>query len=296
MLFPFIKGTHIRLQSSDILTFSNISIKAKNDEYNKIRECIIANIADIPDFPIEDIYIEQWSIIYILTMNLLEEICGTTNFSIIQKAGRKNNNDFELISNNDTNLKTNMTYLLEFKSNHIPQIVSIYCNNKIVSNLDYPGYFYDNYLIHILRDKIPIISRDEYIRDIYKTKPSLTENEYFFQYLKDNIGNLSIINESITLFLEKNYMKFNLDIISNYLDNNLTNKIIVMWNCNKMEYSLLKKISSNDVKLLKIEPNIFNNNTVIIYSKTIKFKFLLRWKNHKGCLGPAWQVSYEYLT
>jgi hypothetical protein len=51
-----------------------------------------------------------------------------------------------------------------------------------------------------------------------------------------------------------------------------------------------------DVELLKIEPNIFNDNTVIIYSKTIKFKFLLRWKNHKGCLGPAWQVSYQYLT
>jgi hypothetical protein len=296
MSFPFIKGTHIRLQSSDILTFSNISIKAKNDEYNKIRECIIANIADIPDFPIEDTYIEQWSIIYILTMNLLEEICGTTNFSIIQKAGRKNNNDFELISNNDTNLKTNMTYLLEFKSNNIPQIVSIYCNNKIVSNLDYASYFYDNYLIHILRDKIPIISREEYLRDIYKTKPSLTENENFFQYLKDNIGSLPIINESITLFLEKNVMKFNLDIISNYLDHNLTNKIIILWDCNKMEYSILKKINSNDVKLLKIEPNIFNNNTVIIYSETIKFKFLLRWKNHKGCLGPAWQVSYQYLT
>ena len=289
MLFPFIKGLNRELVSSDILTFYNKSARSSNDEYNKIRECIISNVRDIPNFPIDDYYIEEWSYIFTLTINLLEEISGTTDFSIIQRAGRKNNNDFELKANQNT-------YLLEFKSNNIPQIVSIYCNNKIVNGLDYPGYFYDNYLPKILNNKIPLISRHDYLKDINKTKPNLTENEYFFDYLKENNQNSVLINESIKLFLEQNYMKFNLELLTEYLDNNLTNKIVILYNCDKTEYSIVKRMNRIDVELLKIEPNIFNNNTVIIYSKTIKFKFLLRWKNHKGCLGPAWQVSYQYLT
>jgi hypothetical protein len=289
MSFPIIKGLDRELVSSDILTFYNKSARSSNDEYNKIRECIISYVRDIPTFPITDNFIEEWAYIFTLTINLLEEISGTTNFSIIQKAGRKNNNDFELLGNNNK-------YLLEFKSNNIPQIVSIYCNNKIVNDLDYPGYFYDNYLPNILNNKIPMISRDDYLKDITKTKPNLTENEYFFEYLKEHVGDSVLIKESIKLFLKTNFMKFNLETLTEYLDKNLTNKIIILYNCDKTEYSIVKRMNRTDVELLKIDSNIFNDNTVIIYSKTIKFKFLLRWKNHKGCLGPAWQVSYEYLT
>jgi hypothetical protein len=96
MLFPIIKGLDRQLISSDILTFYNKSARSSNDDYNKVRECIISNVCDIPNFPIDDNYIDEWSYIFMLTINLLEEITGTTNFSIIQKAGRKNNNDFEL--------------------------------------------------------------------------------------------------------------------------------------------------------------------------------------------------------
>ena len=128
MLFPIIKGLERELVSNDILTFYNKSTRAENDEYNKIRECIIANVRDIPNFPIDDIYIEEWSYIYTLTINLLEEISESSDFSIRQKAGRKNNNDFELLCNNNK-------ILLEFKSNNIPQIASIYCNNYILFDL-----------------------------------------------------------------------------------------------------------------------------------------------------------------
>jgi len=289
MLFPIIKGLERRLVSSDILTFYNKSNRAENDQYNKIRECIFTNVCNIPYFLIDDNYIEEWSYIYTLTINLLEEISGSSDFSIIQKAGRKNNNDFELLSNEKK-------YLLEFKSNNIPQIASIYCNNNIVSELDYPGYFYDNYLSRLVNNNIPMISRNDYLKDVYKTKPSLTENEYFFAYLKENSKNVFLINESINLFLQENYMKFNLQKLTEYLITNLTNKIIILYHCDNTEYSIVKRLNRVDVELLKIDSNILNNNTVIIYSETIKFKFLLRWKNHKGCLGPAWQISYQYLT
>ena len=289
MSFPIIKGLNRSLISSDILTFYNKSTKATNDEYNKIRECIIANVLSFVDFPIEDRYIEQWSYIYILTMNLLEEIGGTSDFVITQTAGRKHNNDFELQCPN------NNKFLLELKSNSIPQIASIYCNNPIVIGLDYSGYFFDNYLSKIIGKSVPMINRDEYLRDLNKTKPSLTDNEYFFQYLKENAGKNPLVKESIKTFLEANYMKFNLEALTEYFDKNLTKKIFILYNCSKKEYSILDGLTRDDVHLLRIDPIILNGNTVIIYSNTTRFKFLLRWKNHNGCQGPAWQVSYDYL-
>lgn len=289
MSFPIIKGLDRELTSEDILTFYKKSTKTTNDEFNKIRECIISNVCSFPEFPIDDDYIEQWSYIYILTHNLLEDIAGTSDFEITQKAGRKFNNDFELLANG-------RQYLLEFKSNNIPQVASIYTNNKMVKDLDYAGYFYENYLGGIVGDCVDMIGRDDYLRDINKTKPEQTEHPDFFKFLKENAGKHVAINESIKTFLEANYMKFDLRVLSDYFLQNLTKKIFILYDCSKLEYTVLDTIQPDDVKLLRIDSTILNGNTVIMYSCSYKFKFLLRWKNHKGCLGPAWQISMEPLT
>ena len=38
---------------------------------------------------------------------------------------------------------------------------------------------------------------------------------------------------------------------------------------------------------------IKNNNTIVFDStkENYSVEWLLRWKNHKGCAGPAWQIS-----
>ncbi len=71
----------------------------------------------------------------------------------------------------------------------------------------------------------------------------------------------------------------------------LTKKTFVLYDSKHQEYTVLDQMYPKDVKLLKIEYTILNSNTIIVYSETYQFKFLLRWKNHKGCLGPAWQIS-----
>ena len=284
MEFPIIKGLNRSLKSEDILTFYNKSSKQQNDEFNKIRECIIANVRVIPNFSIDEEYIEKWSYVYLITFQLLEDLSNSDNFEIVQKAGRKYNNDFELTANGST-------YLIEFKTNSIPQIASIYCNNSLFCNLDYPRYFYDNYLKDIVGNNVQMIQVEAYMKDINKTKPELTDNPDFFRYLKELAGNHPAINLSIKSFLEANSMKLNLEEISHYLEENLTKKTFVLYNSNHQEYTVLDQMFPKDVKLLKIEPTILNSNTIIVYSETYEFKFLLRWKNHKGCLGPAWQIS-----
>ena len=284
MEFPIIKGLNRTLQSEDILTFYQKSKKQTNDEFNKIRECIIANVRIIPDLPIDDEYIENWSYIYLITFQLLEDISNSDDFEIAQKAGRKYNNDFELRANGNI-------YFIEFKTNSIPQVVSVYCNNSVFSSLDYPRYFYENFLKEIVGNNVQMIRLDAYLKDITKTKPELTDNPEFFRYLKENVGNHPAINQSIKEFLEENHMKFNLEEISDYLEHNLTKKTFILYDSNKQEYKRLEQIHPKDVKLLKIDSTIFNSNTINAYSETYIFKFLLRWKNHKGCLGPAWQIS-----
>ena len=238
----------------------------------------------IPDLPIDDEYIENWSYIYLITFQLLEDISNSDDFEIAQKAGRKYNNDFELRANGNI-------YFIEFKTNSIPQVVSVYCNNSVFSSLDYPRYFYENFLKEIVGNNVQMIRLDAYLKDITKTKPELTDNPEFFRYLKENVGNHPAINQSIKEFLEENHMKFNLEEISDYLEHNLTKKTFILYDSNKQEYKRLEQIHPKDVKLLKIDSTIFNSNTINAYSETYIFKFLLRWKNHKGCLGPAWQIS-----
>ena len=40
---------------------------------------------------------------------------------------------------------------------------------------------------------------------------------------------------------------------------------------------------------------IKNNNTIVFDStkENYSVEWLLRWKNHKGCSGPAWQISLK---
>jgi hypothetical protein len=72
-------------------TFFNKSSKQQNDEFNKIRECIIVNVRLIHNLPFDEKYIENWSYIFMITVQLLEDLSNSDNFSIVQKAGRKYN-------------------------------------------------------------------------------------------------------------------------------------------------------------------------------------------------------------
>ena len=41
---------------------------------------------------------------------------------------------------------------------------------------------------------------------------------------------------------------------------------------------------------------IKNENTLIIGTETTTYGLLLRWRNHKGILNPAWQISMKRNT
>lgn len=46
-------------------------------------------------------------------------------------------------------------------------------------------------------------------------------------------------------------------------------------------------------KYMSLDNLVINHthNTIILTTPEVIFKLLLRWKNYKGCSGPAWQIG-----
>ena len=55
----------------------------------------------------------------------------------------------------------------------------------------------------------------------------------------------------------------------------------------------LDKINMNELKVISTN-KIKNDNTIVMNTETsTKIFLLLRWRNHKGILNPAWQISLK---
>jgi hypothetical protein len=291
--FPYIQCLGRHIEQNDIDVFYNKSKKSENDLFNKIRESIIVNYQDIPRWPIHSENKEKWSDIYTNIGIVIDELLDNNEYKkieIIHKAGRGNNHDFLLIA--DLVNGKRIERIIEFKCNSIPQISSIYCSNQLFSAMSYIDYFYDNWLTKIVGKSHILPERSIYIKDITKTKPEQTKSVDFFRWLKENPNN-KLVNESIRQFLVSYKDKLDLASLSNYFLDTQKEKTFIVWNTTTREFTIKPGFTNDDLTLLRVDNTILNNNTLVVYSKNFRFKFLLRWKNHKGCLGPAWQISVD---
>ena len=68
----------------------------------------------------------------------------------------------------------------------------------------------------------------------------------------------------------------------------------MMWHNNKfnIERMMAQTKVNNTLKYIGIK----NNNTILVKSENYMYELLLRWRNHKGILNPAWQIKVKQLT
>jgi hypothetical protein len=101
-----------------------------------------------------------------------------------------------------------------------------------------------------------------------------------------------IVTKSIDDYLQ-NHLNFDFDSFEKKLNESQGDKIYMLWNDSKFSKSEITELKI--IKSLTVKPNGSKGvNTIIINSSSGKeFHFLLRWKNHRGVLYPAWQISIK---
>ena len=239
---------------SSINFFYEINKKENNDSSNKIRETILYRLLtnDIPD---------EWF--------------------IIDKRWN------ELRNGNDL-LKLELKYNAD-RIDKCPQFLNISAINFIKGE-DYASYYYDNYLKAIAKlANIEIPEKEIYMKYIYNSN---YDKHPFFRDLYNKDKDIEkekkkIVDESINTYLNE-IIELDIDEINKTFIENEKDKLYLLYKNGKF---YTDKIEEDELKVISID-KIKNNNTIILNTKSkTKIAMLLRWKNRKGVLYPAWQVS-----
>ncbi len=273
------------MNPNSILVFFKSSSRSKNDATNKLREVILENILYSPNLQNEE-YGEQWKKVHSSWQKALHELTDKPydQIQVIRKGGRKNH-DFHIDYYEDSKRVDHKVIEFKFSKSmkQVPQILSLYTRFHLFPT-NYAIYYYDNYLDKYLSyvgiEKPPL---EEYLEEVYKstyTHPffaTLRERETEHKTIKS-----AIVNESIEEYLKSNATQILLPVLYEKIQSS-QQKTYLLWN--EKEFM---------IHHFKFEPLVYDKvtkNTLFITSGAYTLKLLLRWKNHKGILGPAWQIK-----
>jgi hypothetical protein len=298
----------LNININDIMLFYECSTKSDNDKTNKIRENILLDINEdyIDSYINNENYGFYWLDIKNKWNSFLKSLMFSKNYDTIiikKKGGRTIKYDFEIEYIN--NKKIIDIIKLEFKFNassiqKLPQFLNLPESHNILSNNSYGKFFYNNYLNQIINMKLYTqefkdINIDEktYLKFLYQ---NYYDKHPLFQKLKnleeknDNFkkNKKKIVDESIKDFLNNFGKYIDLNKILSLFKNTQENKTFILYDCASQNFKLDTIFFKNDIKYCGIKKN---NTIVIKIGNKDYYDLLLRWKNHKGILYPAWQIK-----
>jgi hypothetical protein len=243
------------------------------------------------------------------------------------KAGRLFNYDADITFLDEETGATVTKQKAEFKYNaarinELPQFLSLqarYClfpptaataTAATTAIPTYDEFYYTNYLpkyvaidtgrnpndpndIKLALTELPIPPLDEYLNAVTKTD---TKDLPFFAQLKEREDILfkkeksALVDESIAQYLALYGSQIDVNAFTTKLVADQTNKHYILWKNGKFHHDMITQEEMSDIKFHSIK----NGNTIILQSAikpSITYHLLLRWRNHKGILNPAWQIS-----
>lgn len=279
-----IEEESLPFEISDVCLFDKPSKRNDNDKNNKQREIILEHLSKLSDKYLKDnTYGNKWTELKKKWIKLFG------NDFVIERVGGRKNYDF-LVTQDGEEKK------IEFKFNstcveNLPQFLSLAANN-IMDN-SYAEYFYENYLekmtdVMKIESKIP--DKEFYIKKVHSDNYDCNP---FFIEMKEKTNNESddLVNESIYTFLKKYGKTIDCKKLKNKIEESL-GKEYIMWDCKSREF--IRQTMSNDGELCI--RGLKNKNTIVISSSNLNFFLLLRWRNHKGVMFPAWQIGVERIV
>ena len=301
-----LRGNMEKIKEEDILLFFNKSTKNDNDSVNKTREYIILSICNSkipPHWFLDSPNSDKWNTINTELFNFIDSIKPNNGVftGALHMAGRKNNYDF-IFQFTCGNVKVEFKYGAQEISD-CPQFLSVSSNNFITpGSPDYADFFYDNYIPKIIEsyesifdEPLLIPSKGYYMKNIYKDK---VPNPFFIQ-LKNGEENpefKKIKNELTTKSIDDfltNHLKLDFNLLETKIKESQDNKIYMLWD--KESFNKSELFSSEIIPKIEIKNNGTKGaNTIIVKAfNDSEYHLLLRWKNHRGILYPAWQISVK---
>ena len=274
------------MNPSTILVFFNPSVRATNDATNKLRELILESIMTSPHLEDKD-YGERWRQV---RDSWSTAIRGTTTvpydrFVVTLKGGRRHNHDFVIDFYQDSKRVDSKQIEFKFGKNMktLPQFLSMYSHFNMFPNtyaVFYYEHYLDKYLNYIGIEKPPI---EEYLEHVYKTEYT----HPFFATLKEREvehkkAKAEIVNESIQNYLHSNATQIILPVLYEKIQSS-QQKTFLLWD--------ESQFTSHKLSFEPLQYKGYTKNTILLTSGVYTLKLLLRWKNHKGILGPAWQIK-----
>ena len=252
---------------------------------NKMREAILINIISLfQKYKNDSKYGHLWTELH----KAFASVYDLNDCKIEKYVGRQRYNF--IISEKNKRLK------VEFKFNcdsvfKFPDVLNLKSTEEIMT-ASYVEYYYDNYLTKICKIadiKTEIPTRKEYLQLVHKDKTS----HPFFTELKEKLWKIDECDEMIGMSIE-NFLKENLHNVEleNLGDELLAcfEKEYLMWDLKHKTF--VRQIIKDDYKTLKVI-DVKNQNTIVVNSNKYSYHILLRWKNKKGVLYPAWQISIK---
>ena len=295
------KSTDIDVNS--IINFMTTCKRADNDYANKIREKILKTLDDPPKEYFDDIENgKYWSLVnneYKNSLKKIAKLLNIDNYTSTQirlKGGRSHNYDFDLMYYKDDVILG--TQKIEFKNgcskiSKLPQFLSLQTKCNLFET-SYQEFWYINFLSDYIRCDSGITeakpSLEDYLKNVGSTTYSITP---FFAQLRKRYNiykkeKNKVVNESITAYLTKYGKDVNLEYFKEKLKLTQDDKIFLMWsNSHYFNIDMFLESEKNDITYSSIK----NGNVIQLKSGKTTYYLLLRWKNYKGVLNPAWQIS-----
>jgi hypothetical protein len=267
--------------------FYKKSTRAENDSANKQREDILCTILDTTYSDTE----EDRQGLHVQTefKQALHKIAELSNIlvssiTVSKKAGRTNNYDFDVVYNGIHTRKVEFKYGCS-SIKKLPQFLSLSVKQFLPEFIPFWWSHLDKYTSCDEGITHPKPSLEEYTKMVSGVNYSASP---FFQQLKDREDvhkkeKCKVVDDSISEFLS-HLPPFSLeDITQRCLAQQ--DKYFLLWDKRMFVETFKPEYCSN------IRFHSVTKNCIKLVSDGATFSLLLRWRNHKGILNPAWQIS-----
>ena len=316
LLFPRIvkiyrKRTCVPLQGSsitvqDINMFFDQCMRQNNDSANKRREQVLVMLYDPPyAFINNSDYGKRWKLLSdawkesITFLSKAGDFKPYTSVKMTLKAGRKFHYDADMAFMDGKTIVASKK--IEFKHNcssiaKLPQFLSLSTKTPLFP-VSYERFYYENYIDqYIVQDPSITVQKPDiepYLTLVtginYDSHPFFSQlkcRDSFFKEAKNRV-----VNASISDYLQRYGSSISKEAICERIRSTQKDKIYLLWSTKDCRFNI-DEIQSSEMDRLGYH-GIKNNNTLVLFSGTTYYSLLLRWRNHKGILNPAWQISMK---